>query len=150
MLGFQTHHPVRAAVALGAIVVLLGMFGCELREPRIERYRKEVRFDRPLVIRPGAAGAQAAEGCMNGSYLHRYTITSGINAGEVWLCCVPIAELLRDSFRCGGIMPVYLGTPADAKVQTCSLVNATSPTGGYIPACIQAPYEASIDHAPGT
>jgi hypothetical protein len=106
----------------------------------------EFRAGKPIVIAPAASGAQANQNCLNGTYIYRYQISSGVHAGDVWLCCIPINELLRDSFRCGGsLLPVHLGSSADQKVQTCSLLNPISTQVEYIPACIPAPLKA-----PGT
>jgi hypothetical protein len=90
-------------------------------------------------------------------------MSSGVNAGDAWLCCVPIDELLRDSFRCGGISLQIFGSAADQKVRFCSLLVNKPPEGGradapetkevqYIPACIPSPVRApekAIDPARG-
>jgi hypothetical protein len=110
------------------------------------QFAREVRLGKPLAMRPASTGAQAWEGCLQGHYRHRYEISSGIYAGEVWLCCVPLDELLRDSFNCGGLqLPAVFGSEADQKVQACTLVDATSAEPRVVPACIRAPLTAPIE-----
>ena len=109
------------------------------------RFAAEVRLGGPLTIRPGsfASGAQAWQGCLEGDYVYPYRISSGVHAGDVWLCCVPIDELLREGFQCGGLQrPPIFGSAADQKVQTCLLVNPVSDEPEFCPACIPAPLTA--------
>lgn len=115
------------------------------------RFAGEVRLGERLATTPGrfAAGAQAWQGCLDGNYFYPYRISSGRRAGDVWLCCVPIDELLRESFDCGGFSTFpYFGSAADQKVQTCSLVDPVSEEARFLPACIPAPLEAPLDMSP--
>jgi hypothetical protein len=109
------------------------------------QFASEVRLGAPLTIRPGsfASGAQAWQGCLEGNYIYPYRISSGVHAGDVWLCCVPIDELLRETFQCGGLQrPSIFGSAADQKVQTCLLLNPVSAEPEFCPACIPAPLTA--------
>jgi hypothetical protein len=110
------------------------------------QFTNEVRLGESLATMPGQfpAGAVAWTGCLEGNYHHLYQISSGFRAGDVYLCCVPIDELLRQSFDCGSIFPRpwFFGSPADQKVQTCTLLDPVSEELRLIPACIPAPTEA--------
>jgi len=113
-------------------------------EAKQGQFAAEVRLGSPFVIRPGKLprGTEGG-GCFEGNYLYPYRISSGVHAGDVWLCCVPIDELLRETFQCGGLQrPTFLGSAADQKVQTCSLVNPVSEEPEFIPVCIPAPLTA--------
>ena len=118
--------------------------GCQ-REPVV---REELQLNQPLRI-AGApfrtGGFPANADCMKGSYRHAYEITSGPHAGDQWLCCIPLNELLRDSFSCadGALMlRPYVGNADDLKVQYCVLYDATSTEVRFTPACIPAPLVA--------
>jgi hypothetical protein len=127
---------------------------------------RELNLGRGLAISPAplseGGGARAWEGCLKGHYRHAYRMSSGVNAGAAYLCCVPIDELLRDSFSCGGIISggigisMYtFGSEADQKVRFCSLLVNKPPERGradapetkdfqYIPACIPSPVRAPV------
>jgi hypothetical protein len=118
------------------------------------KYLKELELGKPHSLRPeviSEGNAQACEACMEGRYYHQYTISDGVNAGNVWLCCVPINELARESFHCSCVLNLaYLGNELDRKVQFCLLIDALSTEPNYIPACIPAPLSTSptIIHRP--
>ena len=124
-----------------ALPVAFLVSGCQTRQ-RV--FQDEFRAGGPVTIAPAGSSAQVSQNCLNGNYIYVYKVSDGVHAGDAWLCCIPINELLRVSFRCGGIQrPAHLGSAADQKVQTCSLINPTSPRVEYIPACIPAPLKAS-------
>jgi hypothetical protein len=141
------HTSGTGGVILVCLVMLAGCGGLTDRTGGTERlYRESLRLGQPLRIglvpfRTG--GFPANEQCMEGNYTHPYRITSGLRAGDVWLCCVPVNELLRESFACAdGILAISLygyGSPEDLKVQYCSLYDAQSTELRYTPACIPAP-----------
>ncbi len=91
---------------------------------------------------------------MEGAYTHVYEMQSALYGSEVWLCCVPVDELLRESFWCAGgleesegtlIVPSvlgHLGSADDLKIRYCMLYDATAEEQVLIPACIEAPLEA--------
>lgn len=119
---------------------------CSACQTRQRVFESDFFAQGPFAIAPAGGTAQANQNCLSGRYIHRYQVSSGVHAGDVWLCCIPINELLRDSFRCGGRqVPSHFGNAADQKIQTCSLLNPKSTSVEYIPACIPAPLKA-----PGT
>ena len=134
---------VSAAVALA--------LGCTREGPPL-RHVDEIQIGGTLTLaeRPFRVGGfPANQACVDGSYTHLYTISSGIRAGEVWLCCVPIAELLRDNFSCadGATVPIGRfngGTADDLKVQYCALYDPESTERAFTPACLPAPLQAPI------
>jgi hypothetical protein len=87
--------------------------------------------------KPTGATATAPEACLAGRYIHKYVISAGADKGDAWMCCVPIKELLRPSFTCGGLQQPRpgRGTANDQKVQTCSLRHPTSSTAATVRAC---------------
>ena len=140
------------SVLLIGTLVLATLVGCQgpKTDPRLELIPQKVKFGRTVEVVPGSLSgsghAQAWQGCMEGRYFYDYRITAGVNAGDAWICCVPVNELLRDSFGCGMSANIAsYGTANDRKVQTCLLLDAVSTTLRYIPACIPASLTA-----PGT
>jgi len=120
-------------------------------EPKQGQLAAEVRLGRPLTIRPGTfpapLGDPRSHACLQGNYIYPYRISSGVHAGEVWVCCVPINELLQATFQCGDPQSLQrplsvFGSAADQKVQTCSLVNPLSSEREVIPVCVPAPLTA--------
>ena len=82
--------------------------------------------------------------CLEGSYFHRYEHQRGSRNEEVWLCCVPIEELLKDSFKCQEertILPgnALIGGKDYQKVRSCYFMDPKSSKKKSIPACIPAP-----------
>ena len=130
------------------LVLALGT-ACRPVEPPPRELVREIRLGGTLTLaeRPFRIGGfPSNEACVAGDYTHSYTITSGIRAGEVWLCCVPIAELLRESFSCAdGVVLVGTfngGSADDLKVQYCALYDAESTERVFVPACLPAPERA--------
>lgn len=81
---------------------------------------------------------------MRGEYSHVYETEHGWTGHEVWLCCVPVNELLRDSFHCSNAALLSalgdsLGDADYLKVRYCTLLHPTSPDPVAIPVCIPAP-----------
>lgn len=125
-------------------------------------YKREFRIGRPIELRPLVAREElpfktspfaANENCMEGNYDYVYETESGMHGHEVWLCCVPIDELLEDYFHCADTgVDAFLSIPLLAypqvsdqdyiKVRYCRLIDATSTELIYMPACIPAPLEA--------
>ena len=131
------------ALALGA--------GCRPAEAPPREFVHEIRIGRTLTLaeRPFRIGGfPSNEDCVEGDYTHAYTITAGVHSGEVWLCCVPIAELLRESFSCAdGVVLVGTfngGNADDLKIQYCALWDAQSTERAFVPACLPAPERAPI------
>jgi hypothetical protein len=127
----------RLCLVVVAVALIVSCSGYQTKQ-RISL--EEFRTEKSVAIASAASGAQANQNCLNSTYIYHYQISSGVNVGEVWLCCIPIDELLRDSFRCNGVdLPVRSGSGADQKVQTCRLLNPTSTGLQYTVACIPAP-----------
>ena len=62
---------------------------------------------------------------------------------EVWLCCLPVEEILSHSFRCeDSLFPALFGDNDYTKIRYCSLAHPTSTEPRYIPVCIPAPLRA--------
>jgi hypothetical protein len=122
------------------------LFICSCSSSKKLSYAKAVKLGTPALVIPGimhTGGAQACESCLAGNYYHPYKIEAGINAGNVYLCCVPIEELARESFDCSCQLLPYLGTSLDQKVQTCLLIDPVSTVPHQIRVCIQAPISVS-------
>ncbi|HEX3035272.1 MAG TPA: hypothetical protein VHT73_09080 [Thermodesulfobacteriota bacterium] len=130
-----------------AAVILGGCGGLTAKPERI--YQAELRLGNPLsvgVVPFRTGGFPSNENCMNGNYIYPYEIKSGFRTGEIWLCCIPINELLSNSFSCtDGVLIIgtyNYGSPDDLKVQYCALYDAQSTELRYTPACIPAPLKA--------
>jgi hypothetical protein len=88
-------------------------------------------------------GASASERCLERSYWdapeYKYTRGSGQHT-EVWLCCVPVGELLRKSFCCEKVVvpPIHSSDPEYAKIRYCYVRNPISTDLQLIPVCILA------------
>lgn len=107
-------------------------------------FASAVRLGRALEIpaRRIPSGDVAGHACLRGEYTHRYE-TNGPFGREVWLCCVPTAEILRESFRCAGsFFPMLFGNADDQKIRHCSVLHPTATDPTFIPVCIQAPLQA--------
>ena len=145
----------RLPVILSLMFCLSSMMGCSWTEKRpapqqFSRYQQEVKLGRAIKFRPRpfSPGGQdrTNHACLQGNYSHRYATQEGGRSREVWLCCVPVEELLRDSFNCSDdtLMPaIYTVRGADyAKIRSCHLQHPTSTEPTFIPACIPAPLQA--------
>ena len=82
--------------------------------------------------------------CVRGDYTHVYETSQGLSGDrEVWLCCIPVDEILRDSFRCADSrFPALFGSSDYMRIRYCGLAHPTSREPRYIPICIPAPLQA--------
>jgi len=125
--------------------ILIGLQGCGYRIVKQKNYvKKPMLIGDPIRIRPApfkTGGFPSNETCMAGNYYHVYDSDSGLHGREVWLCCVPIDELLRDSFLCAdGLLSMnYIGDPDYLKIRYCHVYDALSEELRLIPVCIPAP-----------
>jgi hypothetical protein len=105
-----------------------------------ERARK-VELGRPFEIRPMRVprGDVMGHSCLRGTYIHQYR-----TSGEVWLCCIPVNEILSESFQCAGARLSLLGSSDYMKIRYCSLLHPTASEPTFIPVCIPAPVQAPI------
>jgi hypothetical protein len=114
------------------------------RRPRTQIYLREIQLDRALEFRPRRmpSGDVGGNACLRGSYTHAYE-TTGMTGREVWLCCIPADEILKDTFQCaGGTLPGRFGSPEYIKIRYCSLLHPTASEPTYVPVCIPAPLQA--------
>lgn len=148
---------MRRALGLGAFCVAAFLLGAcnghtgraghvpEAAEPR---YRTSIELGQPLLVRPHRlpqASGSGGHACLQGRYTHVYRTDSGWHGQpEVWLCCVPIEELLSDSFDCAAspFPPLFSGGEGYLKVRFCTLLDPTSTVPRYIPVCVPAPLQA--------
>jgi hypothetical protein len=107
-------------------------------------FKDKLEVGKTLEFRPRnlPKGAPTDHDCIKGNYYHRV----GFSGHEVWLCCVAIEELARDSFQCAdeSIASLFADT-LYMKVQFCSLLHPTSSEPRLIPICVPAPIVAPID-----
>src|SRR4029434_1407027 len=94
------------AARLLLLSLSLVLASCAARE---RAYRTDLKLGKPLEFRPrypfpkGDVGSNA---CLQGNYNHVYRTNDGqYGQSEVWLCCVPVAEILKESFPCGSALP---------------------------------------------
>lgn len=105
---------------------------------------KKVQLGRPLEFRPirVPSGDVTDHPCLRGNYIHQYR-TSGMTGDEVWLCCIPVNEILSDSFQCAGArFSLSLVSSDYMKIRYCSLLSPTASEPTFIPVCIPAPVQA--------
>jgi hypothetical protein len=115
-------------------------------------YKSEIRFESMIGFRPrslSTGGCPTCQNCLKGNYLYRYETDNGLHEHEVLLCCVPINELLSDSFHCAdSSLPLafasIFGDSDYIKVRYCHLLHPTLTEPILIPVCIPAPLTASI------
>jgi hypothetical protein len=110
-------------------------------------YKNEVSLGRTLAFLPRrfpAAGDPASHACIRGDYTHVDNTSQGLGGDrEVWLCCIPVDEILIDSFRCADSpSPALFGDTDDTKIRYCSLAHPTATEPRYIPVGIPAPLQA--------
>lgn len=146
-------------VALAALALPLAV-GCsppaEETRPAAKVFADHYRLGRAFEVRPApfrTGGFPSNERCMEGNYTYVYETDTPLHGREVWLCCVPVEELLRDSFSCAGEVLVggalaYIGDADYLKIRFCQLYDAQSTELRLIPACIPAPLEAPVDDDP--
>ncbi len=105
----------------------------------------EIQLDRPLEIRPRliSRGDLGSHPCLRGSYTYPYETVGTSGNREVWLCCIPVDEILKDSFHCAGsFFPQLFGSSNDQKIRHCSLLDPRDVEPTFIPVCIPAPLRA--------
>jgi hypothetical protein len=106
---------------------------------------RNVQLGRPFEVRPMRVprGDVTSHLCLRGSYIYQYR-TSGVTGAEVWLCCIPVNEILSESFQCAGRFPLSLVSSDYMKIRYCSLLHPTAAETTFIPVCIPAPVRAPI------
>lgn len=108
--------------------------------PNIESYARTIDLGQPLSIRPkklSTGGDVSNHACLKGRYDHQYAA-----GNEVWLCCIPIDELKRESFKCAQPIPALNYDSLYTKVRFCHVQNPTSEEPIFHPVCIPAPLKA--------
>ncbi len=115
-------------------------------------YMKKLGLGRTLELRPRklpTGGDPGAHACIRGDYNHVYTTSAGWHGDEVWLCCIPVHEILRDSFQCSAsLIPEVFGSSDYSKIRFCGLLHPTETEATYIPVCVPAPLTApGLDQA---
>ena len=136
------------AIVLG-LLISVALTACAERK-RV--YTKELNLEKGFEFRPGnlPTGAPANHPCIRGSYIHIYDTDQGqYGQREVFLCCVPVDEILSDSFNCGSSafpslsIASILGGDSDYwKIRSCYLLHPTETEPTFIPVCIPAPVSA--------
>lgn len=95
----------------------------------------------PILARPrelpAPSGAAGAHACVRGAYTHRWA-----HGSEVYLCCVPLPELLSPSFHCAPPFGALASGSDYSKVRFCHLQHPTSPEPRLLRVCILAPLQA--------
>ena len=97
-------------VALSAFALTNCVSGTEKKD---NIYQEKIRLEQPIEFRPKRfpiGGNPNDHDCIRGDYHHVYKTDTGMHGQEVWLCCVPVDEILSDSFQCGGshlMLPLY-------------------------------------------
>jgi hypothetical protein len=138
-------------LAILLLVPTVAVASCNLPDGQNGRpektFKKEVSLGQTLAFFPRrfpADGDPDAHACVRGDYTHVYETSAGMSGErEVWLCCIPVDEILRDSFRCAdSLYPALFGDTDYTKIRYCSLAHPTSTEPRYIPVCIPAPLEA--------
>ncbi len=123
------------------ITVLLATFILSNRS-REPVFVTEIHLGSALSVAPVTQNTRSVDSCLTGDYFHPYETSGGMYGQEVWLCCVPPEEILKDSFHCADSIFNHLsifGSKEAGKIRFCSLVHPTSAELTYIPLCIPAP-----------
>jgi hypothetical protein len=99
----KRRRKMTASVAARLLLLSLSLVlaSCAAREPV---YKTNLNLEKPFEFRPRRppSGDTASHACLTGDYHHVYRTDNGqYGRSEVWLCCVPVAEILKDSFNCG-------------------------------------------------
>ena len=133
-------------LAPAVVVASCNLFDGQKDRPQ-KTYKSEVSLGETLAFFPRrfpAGGDPASHACVRGDYPHVYETGQGISGGrEVWLCCIPVDEILSDSFRCAdSLFPQLFGDTDYSKIRYCSLADPNSSEPRYIPVCIPAPLRA--------
>lgn len=136
------------------IIVTVNISACQTTPNRSTQdankhvsYKKSISLGNALAFRPRrlpSGGATSSHACIRGDYNHVYETNGGYHGDEVWLCCVPVNEILRDSFHCAStLLPItHLGGVDHMKIRYCTLLHPTNTEATYIPVCIPAPLTA--------
>ena len=127
------------------VLIIMSLSACAGR-----KYTKGITIDKPIEFRPkrlATGGDPADHPCIQGSYYHVYDTNQGMyGQREVWLCCVPVNEILSDSFNCGGMTfpasKIFGGDADYWKIRSCHLLHPTETEPTFIPVCIPAPLQA--------
>lgn len=132
---------------IGAVigVGLLLLSGCATIGEQKRIYKTELRLERAIEFRPVRlpTGAPTDHPCIRGDYYHVYETDEGCWGREVYLCCVPIEEILSDSFYCAGeAFSLVCGGEDYRKIRNCYLQHPTELEPTFIPVCIPAPLTA--------
>jgi hypothetical protein len=134
----KTSALVSASMAVG----ILALAGCQTATAT-QKAQLQLDLGAPLLIRPKklpTGGGGSYHACLRGQYSHQYRLDS-----EVWLCCVPINELLSSSFDCAAGVATLLGGEY-MKVRYCLLeAHPKGPTARepeFVPVCVPAALKA--------
>jgi hypothetical protein len=139
------------ALAICVLAPIAVVSSCNLTDGQNGRpektFKTEVSLGQTLALFPRrfpADGDPESHACIRGNYTHVYETSQGFSGErEVWLCCVPVDEILSGSFRCADSpFPALFGDTDYTKIRYCSLAHPTSSEPRYIPVCIPAPLEA--------
>ena len=138
----------RASVIFLLVFISATMLGACVGKKRM--YKDRLGLEKTIEFRPRrlpGGGAPNEHPCIQGNYYHRYETENGMHGYEVWLCCVPVNEVLSDSFGCDGsfLALPHIGNSDYMKIRYCALLHPTETELTYIPVCIPAPLVA-----PGT
>jgi hypothetical protein len=135
---------------ISALTLCFILLGCEsgkrvTKSRMTTTYVSKLELDHAIEFRPRQipVGAATDHPCLRGDYTHVYETDNGIHGHEVWLCCVPINELLSDNFNCSDqlFLPIF-GSEEYQKIRSCYLLHPTSSEIILIPVCIPAPLTA--------
>jgi hypothetical protein len=112
--------------------------------PKNLQERGFARTDAGIPAQAFPGGDPASHACIRGEYTHVYETSQGLGGDrEVWPCCIPVDEILSDSFRCAASpFPALFGDTDDTKIRYCSLAHPTATEPRYIPVGIPAPLQA--------
>lgn len=120
-------------------------------------YMEKINIKKAIEFRPkhlATGGDVTDHPCLNGSYNHVYETDQGqYGQREVWLCCVPVDQILSGSFDCGcsvyqsiSIAGHLGGDPDYWKIRSCYLLHPTELEPTFIPVCIPAPLQLEVDY----
>ena len=118
------------ALAMCILAPAAVLSSCNLsdgQDGRPERtFKTEVSLGETLAFFPRrfpADGDPASHACVRGDYTHVYETSQGLGGDrEVWLCCIPVDEILSDSFRCAdSLFPALFGDTDYPRSDTAAL-----------------------------
>ncbi len=151
---------LRPQTGLSLLAILLFMLcdlvGCSSPE-RLNNSSTMTKYKTSVIVQPGqiirfqekgpprATRSGEPSACLRGSYYHRFETTGEGRNREVLLCCVPVEELLKDSFPCSTEIPMFaiynIQGHDYAKLRSCYLQHPTSPKTTFLPVCVPAPLQ---------